>query len=144
MHALWPSSAFLLIATSSAGLAASATSDGAKAIEQGYVDFFTKAVVDQGIVSVATDGDDYVVVWDLQKALDLAGAPKGALRTERFSYRLTPRGEGAWTVAADRFPTIAFDVPTDKGEMTGTDRAPLEIDRPARGLLVADELQDVS
>ncbi|MGD1038859.1 MAG: hypothetical protein ABR878_17185 [Roseiarcus sp.] len=120
MHALWPSSAFLLIATSSAGLAASATSDGAKAIEQGYVDFFTKAVVDQGIVSVATDGDDYVVVWDLQKALDLAGSPKGALRIESFSYTLTPGDEGSWTVKADRFPSLAFDVPTDKGKVTGT------------------------
>ncbi len=120
MHARWPSSALLLIATSSLGLAAPATSDGAKAIEQGYVEFFTKAVVDKGIVSVAPDGDDYVVSWDLQKALDLAGPPKDALRIERFSYRLTPMGEGSWTIKADRFPSLAFDVPTDKGKVTGT------------------------
>ncbi len=120
MHARWLSSAFLLIAASSAGLAAPATSEGAKAIEQGYVDFFSKAVIDKGIVSVAPDGEDYVVAWDLQKALDLAGPPKGALRIERFSYTLTPTGEGAWTVKADRFPSLAFDVPTDKGKVTGT------------------------
>ena len=44
---------------------------------------------------------------------------KGALRIERFSYTLTPTGEGAWTVKADRFPSLAFDVPTDNGKVTG-------------------------
>ena len=120
MHARWFSSAFLVIAASSAGLAAPATSEGAKEIEQRYVDFFSKAVIDKGIVSVAPDGEDYVVAWDLQKALDLAGPPKGALRIERFSYTLTPTGEGAWTIKADRFPSLAFDLPTDKGRATGT------------------------
>jgi len=120
MHARWPSSAILLIATSCAALAAPATSEGAKEIEQGYIDFFSKAAVDKGIVSVAPDGEDYIVAWDLQKALDLAGPPKGALRIERFSYTLTPTGEGAWTIKADRFPSLAFDVPTDKGRATGT------------------------
>ena len=105
---------------SCAGLAAPATSEGAKAIEQGYADYFSKAVIDKGIVSVAPDGEDYVVAWDLQKALDLAGPPEGALRIERFSYTLTPTGEGAWTIKADRFPSLAFDVPTDKGKATGT------------------------
>ncbi len=120
MHARWPSSALLLIATASAGLAAPATSEGARAIEQGYVDYFGNAVVDKGVVSVAPDGEDYVVAWDLQKAIDLAGAAKGALRIERFSYTLTPTGEDAWTVKADRFPSLAFDVPTDNGKDTGT------------------------
>ncbi len=119
MHIRWPSAAFLLIATASAPLAAPATSEGAHAIEQGYVDYFGKAVVDKGVVSVTPDGEGYVVAWDLQKALDLAGPPKDALRIERFSYRLTPAGEGAWTATADRFPRVAFDVPTDKGRMTG-------------------------
>ena len=67
MHARWLSSAFFLIATSCAGFAAPATSDGAKAIEQGYADYFGKAVVDKGIVSVSPDGDDYVVAWDLRR-----------------------------------------------------------------------------
>jgi hypothetical protein len=119
MRARWPSAAFLLIATASAPLAAPATFEGAQAIEQGYVDYFGKAVVDKSVVSVAPDGEDYLVSWDLQKALDLGGPPKGALRIERFSYRLAPAGEGAWTATADSFPSLAFDVPTDKGRMTG-------------------------
>jgi len=120
MCARWPSAAFLLIATTSAPLAAPASLDGAHAIERGYVDYFGKAAIDKGVVSVAPDGDDYLVSWDLQKALDLVGSPAGALRIGRFSYRLIPAGEGAWTATADRFPSLAFDVPTDKGKMTGT------------------------
>jgi hypothetical protein len=109
-----------LTATSSTAFAAPATSEGARAIEQGYADYFGKAVVDKGIVSATPDGDDYVVAWDLQKALDLAGAAKGALRIERFSYTLTQSDGDAWTIKADRFPSLAFDVPTDKGKLTGT------------------------
>ena len=120
MHARWPSSALFLFATASAGLAAPATSDGAKAIEQGYVEYFGKAVVDKGIVSVTPDGEDYLVSWDLQKAFDLIGPPEGALRIARFSYTLTPEDDGDWTAKADGFPSLAFDVPTDKGKVTGT------------------------
>jgi hypothetical protein len=119
MRAPWPSAAFLLVATTSAPLAAPATLDGAQAIERGYAEAFGKAAIDKGVVSVAPDGDDYLVSWDLQKALDLAGSPGGALRIGRFSYRLIPAGEGAWTATADRFPSLAFDVPTDKGKVTG-------------------------
>lgn len=120
MNARWPFSALLLIASSSVGLAAPATPDGAIAIEQGYVDYFGKAVVEKGIVSVAPTGEDYVVTWDLQKAFDLSGAPKGALQIEPFSYTLTPGSEGSWIMTADRFPSLAFDLPTDKGKLTGT------------------------
>jgi len=149
MRARLPSAAFLLIATTSAPLAAPATLDGARAIERGYADAFGKAAIDEGVVSVAPDGDDYLVSWDLQKALDLAGAPTGALRIGRFSYRLKPTGEGAWTATADQFPSLAFDVPTDKGKMTGTlDFAGFRLDAasdPAqtnflRSLIAADSL----
>jgi hypothetical protein len=119
MRAPWPSATLLLIATVTSPLAAHAASQGAQAIEQGYVDYFGKAVVDKGIVSVAPDGEDYIVTWDLQKAFDLAGAQKGALRIGRFSYRLTPEGGGAWKATADSFPSLAFDTPTDKGRMSG-------------------------
>ncbi len=120
MYARWLSSVLVLIATSCACLAAPATPEGAKTIEQGYIDYFGKGVVDEGVVSVAPDGEDYVVSWDLQKAIDLAGLPEGAMRIERFSYTLTPGDESAWTVKADRFPSASFDVPTDKGKVAGT------------------------
>jgi hypothetical protein len=151
MRARWPSAALLLIATGSAPFAAPATLEGAQAIEQGYVDYFGKAAVDKGIVSVAPDGEDYVVSWDLQKALDLAGPPSGALRIGRFSYRLTLAGEDAWTATADRFPGLAFDMPTDKGRMTGAlDLTGFRLDAaydPAqanflRSLVTADSLAD--
>ncbi len=119
MHARWPSSALLLIATASAGLAAPATTDGAKAIEQGYVEYFGKAVVDKGVVSVAPQGEDYLVSWDLQKAFDLIARPEAVLRMARFSYKLTPGDDGDWTVEADGFPSLAFDAPTEKGKIAG-------------------------
>jgi hypothetical protein len=120
MLARWPSAAFFVLATSSASLAAPATSDGARAIEQGYAAYFGKGVVEKGIVSASPNGDDYVVTIDVQKALDLTNAPKGALRIERFAYTMTPTGDDAWTIKADRFPNLAFDLPTDKGKVTGT------------------------
>jgi hypothetical protein len=151
MRARWPSAAFLLIATTSAPLAAPASLDGAHAIEGVYLDYFGKAAIDKGVVSVAPDGDGYLVSWDLQKALDLMGSPAGALRIGRFSYRLVPAGEGAWTATADRFPSLAFDAPTDKGKMTGTlDLTGFRLDAAydaaqanfLRSLVAADSLAD--
>jgi len=77
-------------------------------------------VIDKGVVSVTPDGDDYVVAWDLEKGIVLLGADPGALKAARFSYRLTPTDDGAWRLAADGFPTLSIDAPTDAGRMTGT------------------------
>ena len=77
-------------------------------------------MVDKGVVAVTPDGDDYVVAWDLEKGIALLGADPGALKAARFSYRLTPTGDGAWRLAADGFPTLSIDAPTDAGRMTGT------------------------
>ena len=102
--------ALLVIAAASPGLpspvlASPATSDGARQLEQSYADYLTRAVIDKGVVSVTPDGDDYVVAWDLEKGIVLLGADPGALKAARFSYRLTPTGDGAWRLAADGFPT---------------------------------------
>ena len=112
--------ALAAIAAASPALASPATSDGARQLEQGYADYLTRAVVDKGVVSVTPDGDDYVVAWDLEKGIVLLGADPGALKAARFSYRLTPTGDGAWRLAADGFPTLSIDAPTDAGRMTGT------------------------
>jgi hypothetical protein len=112
--------ALLIIAAASPAMASSATSDGARRLEQSYADYLTRAVIDKGVVSVTPDGDDYVVAWDLEKGIVLLGADPGALKAARFSYRLTPTGDGAWRLAADGFPTLSIDAPTDAGRMTGT------------------------
>jgi hypothetical protein len=104
----------------SPAFASPATSDGARRLEQSYADYLTRAVVDKGVVSVTPDGDDYVVAWDLEKGVVLLGADPGALKAARFSYRLTPTGGDAWRLAADGFPTLSIDAPTDAGRTTGT------------------------
>jgi hypothetical protein len=110
----------LIVAAASPAFSSPATSDGARQLEQGYADYLTHAVIDKGVVSVTPDGDDYVVAWDLEKGIVLLGADPGALKAARFSYRLTPTGDGAWRLAADGFPTLSIDAPTDAGRMTGT------------------------
>lgn len=120
----WAFSILVLVAGASPALAEPATPDGAKAIEQAYIDYFSKAVIDKGIVTVTPSGEDYVVAWDIRKALDLAGAPAGALRVAPFSYTLTPQGGGAWTVRADHVPGVDFDAPTDKGRVEGAVKLP--------------------
>ncbi len=117
LRSRWPAAVFASICASSAACAAPATSDGAKAIEQAYVEYFSKAVVDKGILTVTPSGEDYLVTWDLEKALELADPSQGALRIERFAYTLTPKSNGGWTIKADRLPSVAFDAPTDKGQV---------------------------
>ena len=111
----------LLVAMAAApGLAAPATSEGASAIAQGYAAYFSQAVLDKGYVTVTPQGDDYLVTWDLQKIIDLAKAPPDALRIDKYSYVLRVTGDDSWTVKADHFPTATFNVPTEKGRMSGT------------------------
>ena len=106
------------LAFSGAGaLAEPATPEGAKAIEQGYAAYFSQDVIDKGIVSVEPQGDGYLVTWNPQKAFEAVDAPKGAVRVDNFSYVLTPGPGDAWNVKAYHFPQIAFDVPTDKGQV---------------------------
>jgi len=111
--------ALVVISAATASFAAPATLEGAREIADGYAAYFGRAAVDQGVVTVAPDGDGYLVTWRLQTALDLAGAPKDAVRVAPFSYVLAPGDDGSWTANADAFPSLAFDVPTEKGRATG-------------------------
>jgi hypothetical protein len=113
-------SALALTLAASPAWAAPATSDGAKAIAQGYAAWFTQAIVDKAIVTVTPQGDDYLVAWDLQKIVDLAKPSADAMKVDKFTYLLTPKGDDAWTVKADHFPSVVFNVDTDKGKMSGT------------------------
>jgi hypothetical protein len=112
--------ALLLALAASPGSAAPATDEGAKAIAQGYAAWFSQAVVDKQLVVVAPQGDDYLVAWDVQKIIDLAKPPPDSLKIDKLSYLLTPAGEDAWKVSAEHFPSIVFNVPTDKGRVSGT------------------------
>ncbi len=113
-------SALILIAAASPALASPATIEGARQFEDAYAAYFTRAAIDKGVISVTPDGDDYVVAWDLEKAMTLLGGDVGALRAARFSYRLTPTGDGAWRLLSDAFPTVTIDAPTDAGQTNGT------------------------
>lgn len=118
MRARWSLPIFFLLAAFSTARAEPATSEGARAIEQGYIDYFGKAVIDKGIVTVTPSGEDYVVSWDLQKAIDLADAHEMSLRADPLVYTLTRR-DGGWTVRADHLPSLAIGMPTDKGRLNG-------------------------
>jgi hypothetical protein len=121
MRAPFPvATAVVLLASGAPCLAAGATADGAKAIAASYAAWFTPAVVDKGIVAVAPQGDDYLVTWDLQKLIDLADPAPDVIKIDKFAYTLTPKGDDAWSVKADHFPSVSFDVSTDKGKMKGT------------------------
>ena len=98
--------------------AESATPEGARSIEQDYAAYFTQAVIDNGIVTVAPDDDGYLVTWNLQKAADLGGL-EGAVKIGPLSYRLIPGPAGAWTLRGDHLPPIGFDIPTPNGQTTG-------------------------
>ena len=119
MRARWSLPIFFLIAAFSGARAAPATTEGAKAIEQDYIDYFSRAVVDKGIVTVTPSGEDYVVSWNLQKTIDLADNPEISVRVDPLVYKLTPR-DGGWTVKADHLPSLTIGLTTDKGRMNGT------------------------
>ena len=110
--------ALIAILGASPVLAAPATPDVARQLEQSYADYLGRAAVESGVVKVAPQGDDYVVVWDLEKGAELIGADPGAFHAATFAYRLTPTGDGAWRLAADAFPTMTFDAPTDAGRFS--------------------------
>jgi hypothetical protein len=112
--------ALFVISAATASLAAPATLEGAKQIEDGYAAYFGRVVVDAHVVAVAPSGESYLVTWKPQNALDVAGVARDALRVGPFSYTLTPGDGDSWTVKADAFPSVAFNVPTtDKGQTTG-------------------------
>jgi len=112
--------ALVLFVAVSPAFASPASPDGVRQLEDAYAAYFTRAVIDKGVVTVTPDGDDYVVAWDLEKGIALLGADPGMAKAARFSYRLTPTADGAWRLLADAFPTLTIDAPADAGRMTGT------------------------
>ena len=103
------------------GAASAQTVDarGAREIEAAYAAYFSRAVVDKGIVSVAPDRDGYRVTWNLQRGVDLAEAPAGALSVEPLVYRLIPGPGGVWTLHSEHLPHVGFNFSTETGHAGG-------------------------
>jgi hypothetical protein len=98
---------------------AAATAEGAKALVDSYAAYLSREAIDEGIVAVAPRDDDYVVTWDLQKAIDRAPPSDDKVRIDPFSYVLSPGTEGGWAISADKFPSIGLDVANGAGRMIG-------------------------
>jgi hypothetical protein len=95
-----------------------ATAEGARSLEEAYAAYFSRAVIDRAIVTIAPDNDEYIVTWALQKVADLSGLHNG-IKIDNLSYQVVPGQAGAWTVRGVTFPRVTFDLPTPNGRTTG-------------------------
>ena len=57
------------LALATAAQADPATPEGAKAIADAYAAYLSPAALEKGFVTVKPDGEDYVVAFDMEKAL---------------------------------------------------------------------------
>ncbi|MDE3176342.1 MAG: hypothetical protein KGM15_09605 [Pseudomonadota bacterium] len=96
-----------LVAALALGLGAAqaepATPEGAKAMADAYAVWFSPAVLEKGVLAIAPQGDDYVVTWDLAKAL-----PPASVTVVPFVYRVTPTLDGGWFAHGSSLPTLTF------------------------------------
>ena len=98
-------------------LADGATAEGAKAIETAYAAYLPQSVIEKGLLSVAADGQDYVVTWDFQKALADSGAAQ-VVKVAPFVYRVTPTANGGWIAKASNLPKVTIQ-PSEAGDRQG-------------------------
>ncbi len=110
---LFANAAALLWLGVAAAAAEPATPDGAKAIAAAYAAYFGPAVVANGVVTVAPDGDDYVVSWDIGKAIAAMDGPSN-VEAPPLVYRITPTLDGGWLARASRLPSLT--VGSSRGE----------------------------
>src|SRR5947209_6720638 len=97
-----------LLIAAGAAMAEPATPEGAKAMAGAYAAYFSSALLDQGILAIAAQGDDYVVTWDLAKALE-GGKPEAQqVKISPFVYRVTPTLDGGWLARADALPKVSI------------------------------------
>jgi len=85
-----------------------ATPERAKQIESLYAAYLSQAAIDKGVVAVAPQGEDYLVTWDLQKAIAAAGGPPDVVKMAPFVYRMTPTVGGGWLTKASGLPTLTI------------------------------------
>jgi hypothetical protein len=106
-RSLFPAALSVFLGVAAAG-ADPATTERAKEIENHYAAYFSQAVIDKGVVVVAPQGEDYLVTWDLQKAIAAAGGPADVVKMAPFSYRMTPTVGGGWITKASSLPTLTI------------------------------------
>ena len=109
----------LSVLASGSAFAEPATTEGAKAIEASYVQILGKSVVDSGILDVTAQGDNYLVTWNLPRAIELLHTTSGQVIVEPLLYTITPGAGGAWSLLADKVPAISFDLPERGGRAVG-------------------------
>ena len=95
-----------------------ATPEGAKAIAAVYAAYFSQSLIDKGVIEVTPEGEDYVVAWDLQKAVAAAGGASSVLKVAPFVYRVTPTLDGGWIAKSSSLPSLTFG-PTGENTREG-------------------------
>jgi hypothetical protein len=113
-------SIFALLLASAPAFAEPATSEGAKTLGESFAAYFGRSAVEQGIIAVTPQGDDYKVSIDLQRAIDGLGIPGGGIKLDAFSFLTTPQQGGAWKVAADAFPNASLHLSIPDGDYDGS------------------------
>src|SRR5437879_3901387 len=117
-------SIFALLLANAPAFAEPATSEGAKALGESFATYFGHSAVEQGIIAVAPQGDDYKVTVDLQRVVDGLGIPGGGLKLDAMSFLTTPQQGGTWKVAADAFPNASLHLSIPDGDYEGSLRMP--------------------
>lgn len=92
-----------------------ATPEGAKAIGATYAAYFGAAVIDKGFVTITPQGDDYVVSWDMKKAIAAMGGAAKDVQVGPLVYRITPTLDGGWLARASSLPSLTLP-PTPEGK----------------------------
>jgi hypothetical protein len=101
-------------------LAEPATPDGAKALGQSFAAYFGRPAIDQGIIAVAPQGEDYKVTVDLQRVIDGLGAPPGSIKLDALAFLTSPQQGGTWKVSANGFPNGSLHLTLPDGEYSGS------------------------
>ena len=109
--------AFLMAAPA---LADSATPEGAKAVLDRYAAIIGQETIDKGVLAVKPDGEAYLVTWDFGAIIPKPEKPdEPSVAIAPFTYRETPKGDGAYAWHADSLPEISI---TDTTQEAGTMR----------------------
>ena len=115
----------------SPALADSATPEGARAVLDRYAAVIGQEAIDKGVLAVKPDGEDYLVTWDFGPIIPKPKKPDDpSVAIAPFTYRETPKGDGAYAWHADKLPEISItDTTLEAGTMRfATENAVIDAD----------------